>query len=273
MEYFDVIVVGAGISGIGSACHLQTKCPGHSYVILEGRASLGGTWDLFRYPGLRSDSDMKTMAYKFKPWQGDKSLADGSSILSYLYETAIENKIDQNIRYQHHVKSAEWSSAENIWTIEVLRKDTNEMIEMSCNFILICAGYYSYKGGYTPNFKGQNDFQGQVIHPQAWPEDLDYANKRVAVIGSGATAITLIPALTSKAEHVTMVQRSPSYVLSMPAKNRMANFLRKILPDATAYKITRWKSIREVLFVYRQSLARPAWMKRERCQLGAEPRL
>ena len=152
VEYFDVIVVGAGLSGIGSACHLQTKCPGHSYVILEGRAGLGGTWDLFRYPGLRSDSEMYSMAYEFKPWQGDKAIADGSSILEYVRETAKENRIDQNIRYRHHVKSAEWSSSEKIWTINVLQKDTAEMIQMSCNFLLMCAGYYSYKGGYTPAF-------------------------------------------------------------------------------------------------------------------------
>jgi cation diffusion facilitator CzcD-associated flavoprotein CzcO len=229
-EYFDVVIVGAGLSGIGMAYHLQDKCPGKSYVLLEGREALGGTWDLFRYPGVRSDSDMHTLGYNFKPWREAKAIADGPSILHYVRETAAENGIDKHIRTCHRVKRADWSSADAAWTVECERKDTGETVRLRCNFLLMCSGYYSYESGNTPHFDGRERFRGDIVHPQKWPEALDYRNKRVVVIGSGATAMTLVPAMAEHAEHVVMLQRSPTYVLPFPDKDVIANVLRKILP-------------------------------------------
>jgi cation diffusion facilitator CzcD-associated flavoprotein CzcO len=261
-EFFDVVIVGAGLSGIGAAYHLQDKCPGRSYVILEGRDTMGGTWDLFRYPGIRSDSDMHTLGYNFKPWRAAKAIADGPSILNYVKETAAENDIKKHVRYGHLVKEASWSSKDAAWTIGIERKGTGETSAIRCNFIMMCAGYYSYEGGYTPEFKGRDRFEGDIIHPQEWPENLDYRGKKVVVIGSGATAVTLIPAMAEDAEHVVMVQRSPTYVVSRPEKDVIANFLRKVLPDKLAYAITRWKNIRFQQAVYRRTRTDPDKVKR-----------
>lgn len=259
VEHFDVVVVGAGISGIGAGYHLQTLCPERSYVILEGRDDLGGTWDLFRYPGVRSDSDMHTLGYSFKPWTAAKAIADGPSILAYLRETTKEFGIDQHIRYRHLVSRAEWSSDDSRWTVEA--SANGEPVTFTCNYLFMCSGYYSYKGGYTPEFAGIEQFEGTVVHPQAWPENLDYVGKRVVVIGSGATAMTLIPAMAATAAHVTMLQRSPTYVAAGPDKDIIANALRKVLPAKAAYAVTRKKNIALQQFIYRQSRTKPARMK------------
>lgn len=242
-RYVDVLIVGAGISGIGAAYHLQTSCPDRSFAILEGRAELGGTWDLFRYPGIRSDSDMHTLGFSFKPWKEAKAIADGPSILRYLRETATEFGIDEHIRYGHTVKAASWDSTSARWTVTVELGDTHEEIEYSCNFLFMCSGYYSYKEGYTPELPGLDSFAGPVVHPQQWPENFDYANKRVLVIGSGATAMTLVPAMASTAAHVIMLQRSPTYVVARPDVDVIANTLRKFLPQKWAYALTRKKNI------------------------------
>ena len=232
IEHVDVLVVGAGISGIGAGYHLQTLCPDLSYAILEGRADLGGTWDLFRYPGIRSDSDMHTLGYSFKPWTADKAIADGPSILKYLRETAREYGIDRHIRFNHLVHSAAWSSDDARWTVTATRTDPDggpgETVTLSGNYLFMCSGYYSYKSGYTPEFPGIESFQGEVVHPQAWPEDLDYTGKKVVIIGSGATAMTLVPAMAPDVEHITMLQRSPTYVVSRPDQDRLANGMRKV---------------------------------------------
>ncbi|MBW7013252.1 NAD(P)/FAD-dependent oxidoreductase [Pseudomonas sp. N040] len=237
------MIIGAGISGIGAAYYLQRDLPGKSYVILEGREALGGTWDLFRYPGIRSDSDLYTFGYEFKPWLNPKAIASADSILEYLHETVAEYAIDQHIRFQHRVRSAAWSSAEARWTLEVERLDTGECQRMTCNWLFSAAGYYRYDAGFTPHFEGVEQFQGQLIHPQHWPENLDYRGKRVLVIGSGATAVTLVPALTDKAAHVTMLQRTPSYVLNVPAEDPIARLLRRLLPTERAYALTRRKNV------------------------------
>jgi monooxygenase len=261
-EYFDVVIVGAGLSGIGTAYHLQDKCPGKTYVILEGREALGGTWDLFRYPGVRSDSDMHTLGYNFKPWREAKAIADGPSILNYVRETAVENNIDKHIRTRHLVKKAHWSSADAAWTVECERKDTGERVRIRCNFLLMCSGYYSYESGNTADFAGRERFRGEIIHPQKWPENLDYKDKQVVVIGSGATAMTLVPAMAEQARHVTMLQRSPTYVLSLPDKDVIANLLRKILPERTAYAVTRWKNVGLQRFLYKRMRSKPEKSKK-----------
>ncbi|MDQ0464534.1 cation diffusion facilitator CzcD-associated flavoprotein CzcO [Caulobacter ginsengisoli] len=257
MEHFDVLIVGAGLSGVGAAVHLRQRCPGKSFVILEGRASMGGTWDLFRYPGIRSDSDMHTLGYSFKPWKQAKSIADGPSILDYVHETAAEYKIDEHIRYNHKAISAAWSTADAAWTVEARRAHTGETVKISCNLLYMCQGYYSYDGGFLPEFEGVSDFGGTVIHPQKWPTELDYRGKNVIVIGSGATAMTLVPAMASDAAKVTMVQRSPTYVVSRPAQDAIANRLRKWLPEGLAYAITRWKNTTLGTYFYRQTRAKP----------------
>ena len=262
-NHFDVIIVGAGLSGIGAAAHLQRECPGKTYAVLEGRDAIGGTWDLFRYPGIRSDSDMHTLGFSFKPWEDAKAIADGPSIRKYVRETADEFGVTQHIRFQHLVESADWSSEQAMWTVVARRADTNEQVTFTCNFIDMCAGYYSYKEGYTPEFEGREDFQGDIIHPQFWDEVYDYSGKNVVVIGSGATAMTLVPAMTDKAAHVTMLQRSPTYVVSRPAKDGVANTLRKVLPSSTAYKVTRWKNTGMQQFMYKQMRTKPEKMKKK----------
>ena len=261
MEHFDVVVVGAGISGIGAGYFLQRDCPDRSYVILEGRGQMGGTWDLFRYPGVRSDSDMHTLGYSFKPWTAQKSIADGPSILSYLHETAAEFGIDKNIRYNQLVSHASWSSEDSQWTVQVQKKDSGDVEQYTCNFLYMCSGYYSYKSGYTPEFPGIESFGGQVIHPQQWPENLDYAGKRVVVIGSGATAMTLVPAMAQTAAHVTMLQRSPTYVVARPDHDVIADRLRKVLPEKMAYGITRWKNTTLQQLVYKRTRTKPEQVK------------
>lgn len=262
-EYFDVVIVGAGLSGIGAACHLQRDCPGTSYVILEGRNAMGGTWDLFRYPGIRSDSDMHTLGYDFKPWRESKAIAEGPSILNYIHETAADYDVDRQIRYRHRVVKAEWSGEDACWTLEAHKSDTNQSVFFRCNMILMCSGYYRYERGYTPEFKGRERFGGDIVHPQRWPEDLDYTGKQVVVIGSGATAVTLVPAIAKQAGHVTMLQRSPTYVASWPDEDVIANFLRKILPEKVAYAITRWKNITLQQWTYRRTRKSPDKVKRQ----------
>jgi monooxygenase len=249
-EHFDVVVVGAGISGIGAGYHLQAKSPDRSYVILEGRADLGGTWDLFRYPGIRSDSDMYTLGYSFKPWTDAKAIADGPSILRYLRETAHEHGIDRHIRYQHRVVSAAWSTPDATWTVVVERGEERERVEISCNFLFMCSGYYNYAKGHAPEFPGAERFAGRIVHPQFWPEDLDYSGKRVVVIGSGATAVTLVPEMAKAAAHVTMLQRSPTYVVSRPSEDGFANWLRRVLPSKLAYGMIRWRNVLFGLFFF-----------------------
>ena len=222
-EHFDVIVVGAGISGIGAAWHLQTHAPDRSYLILEGRDRMGGTWDLFRYPGIRSDSDMYTLGFAFKPWTKAKAIADGATILDYVEETARENHIDRHIRYCHRLTRADWSSAEARWTVRVDRG--GEHVEFTCSFLFMCTGYYNYARGFTPEFAGVADFEGRIVHPQFWTPDVDYAGKRVVVIGSGATAVTLVPELAKQAAKVTMLQRSPTYIVSQPSHDGIADWL------------------------------------------------
>ncbi len=254
-EYFDVVIVGAGLSGIGSACYLQRECPGKSYAILEARNAMGGTWDLFRYPGIRSDSDMHTLGYNFKPWRGARAIADGPSILSYIKETAAEHDVDRHIRFGHQVKSASWSSDDASWKVEARCGD--KTVTLRANVLLMCAGYYSYKAGYLPEFTGRERFTGEIIHPQEWPGNLDYAGKRIVIIGSGATAVTLLPELAKEAAHVVMLQRSPTYMISWPDTDLIANLLRRLLPERLAYAITRWKNIKIQRWIYRYSRRSP----------------
>ena len=261
MEHFDVLIVGAGISGIGAACHLRAQCPSRTYLILEGRDDIGGTWDLFRYPGVRSDSDMQTLGYQFKPWTAAKAIADGPSILQYLRDTCTEHGVDQRIRLGHLVRKAEWSSDDARWTVTAERKGTGEMVGFTCGYLFMGSGYYSYQGGYVPDFPGRERFQGQVVHPQDWPDGLDYAGKRVVVIGSGATAVTLVPALAQTAGQVTMLQRSPTYVWAMPDTDVIANALRKVLPERIAYRITRWKNTTLQQLLYWRARTAPEKMK------------
>ena len=243
-NHFNVIVVGAGISGIGAGYYLQKKCPNKSFVILEGRDNIGGTWDLFRYPGIRSDSDMNTMGFRFKPWMGVKSIADGPSILSYLHETVKENDLNKKIHFNQWVNEASWSSENAQWTVQAKNKKTQELQDFTCDFLFLCGGYYNYEEGYTPHFAGRENFLGQIIHPQKWPKNLDYKNKKVVVIGSGATAVTIIPTMAEEAAHVTMLQRSPTYFLSAPDEDPVGNFLRKFISSKLTYKLVRWKNIR-----------------------------
>ena len=259
-EHFDVVVVGAGISGIGQGYHLQTRCPERSYVILEGRGALGGTWDLFRYPGIRSDSDMHTLGFSFHPWTNAKSIADGPSIRAYVEETAETYGIDRHIRFRHHVTEAHWSTDTALWTVHATGAD-GEPLTFTCNFLCMCSGYYNYAKGYTPEFAGAEQFGGRIVHPQLWPDDLDYAGKRVVVIGSGATAVTLVPEMAKTAAHVTMLQRSPTYVVSRPAEDKVANWLRTKLPGKAAYGVTRWKNVLMSMFFYRIAKKRPEKFK------------
>ena len=261
LEHFDVLIIGAGLSGIGAAYHLQSSAPNKNYAILEARESIGGTWDLFRYPGIRSDSDMYTLGYSFRPWEDAKSLADGPSILSYVRQTAKDHAIDERIRFNHRVVSAEWSTTDGRWTVEATRGDTEEAVRLSCTFLLMCSGYYRYDEGYTPEFEGADRFAGRIVHPQRWTEDIEYAGKRVVVIGSGATAVTLIPALAQSAEHVTMLQRSPSYLVSLPSEDPIAKLLSRALPARAAYPIMRWKNVLLTMLSFQLSRRRPGMVK------------
>jgi monooxygenase len=260
LEHVDVLIVGAGLSGIGAACHLQANCPGKSYAILEGRERTGGTWDLFKYPGIRSDSDMYTLGYSFRPWTEAKSIADGSSILDYVRQTAADHGIDEKIRFNHRVLRAEWSSEDARWTVEAQHGE-GESMRISCNFLFLCSGYYRYDEGYTPDFRGSEQFAGQIVHPQHWDEDIDYAGKRVVVIGSGATAVTLVPAMAESAAHVTMLQRSPTYIVSLPAEDPVAKLLRRFLPAKVSYPIMRWKNVLMTMASFQLSRRRPKAMK------------
>jgi monooxygenase len=261
-DHLDILIVGAGLSGIGAACHLKKNCPDKTFAILEGRKALGGTWDLFRYPGIRSDSDMYTLGFSFKPWEHAKAIADGPSILAYLQETARENGIEKSIRYQHQVKAAAWDSKSARWTLIIATGDDQAQVQMSCNFLFMCSGYYAYAQGYTPEFPGIEQFAGRVVHPQKWTPDVDYAGKKVVVIGSGATAVTLVPELAKQAAQVTMLQRSPTYVVARPSEDEWANRLRKWLPSKLAYALTRWKRVLLGMYVFRLCRTDPAKMKR-----------
>jgi len=260
-EHLDVLIVGAGLSGVGAAWHLQDRSPGKSYAILEARGDLGGTWDLFRYPGIRSDSDMHTLGYRFKPWTASKSITDGDSILEYVRRTAQESGIDRRIHFHHRVVSAAWSSADSRWTVEAERTDTGETARLTCGFLWTCSGYYRYDEGYTPEFEGVDRFAGPVVHPQHWPADLDYNGKKVVVIGSGATAVTLVPSMAKDAEHVTMLQRSPTYIASLPAEDPIAGRLRRRLPERAAYAVVRWKNVLIQAAFYQLSRRRPELIK------------
>jgi monooxygenase len=262
IEHFDVVIIGAGLSGIGAGYHLQTHCPGRSYVILEGRDRIGGTWDLFRYPGVRSDSDMYTLGYSFRPWEEAKAIADGPSILKYVRDTAADHGIDRKIRFGYQVRRAFWSTQDAQWTIEAEHGGANELVKVCCNFLFVCGGYYSYAKGYTPDFPGVQRFAGRIVHPQKWTDDIDYAGKRVVVIGSGATAVTLVPELAKKAAHVTMLQRSPTYVVARPSQDGMANRLRRYLPSRLAYRITRWKQVLLGMYFFNLCRRDPARAKR-----------
>jgi monooxygenase len=259
-EHVNVLIVGAGLSGVGAAVHLRQNCPEKSYAILEARESIGGTWDLFRYPGIRSDSDMFTLGYSFKPWRGEKSIADGESILDYIKETAQEYGVEDKIRFRHKVLAAEWSSAEACWTVRAERD--GEPVELTCDWLYGCTGYYRYDEGFTPKFEGAERFEGEIVHPQHWPEGLDYEGKRVVVIGSGATAVTLVPGMAERAGHVTMLQRSPTYVISRPAADSIARVLRRLLPEKVAYTATRWKNVFLMLGSYKVSRRWPGVIKR-----------
>jgi monooxygenase len=262
-EHVDVLILGAGLSGIGAACHLRERCPAKTFAILEARAATGGTWDLFRYPGIRSDSDMYTLGYRFRPWTGAKSIADGSSILDYIRDTAREHGIEEKIRLGHRALRADWSSADARWSVQVERVATGETFAFSCDFLYCCTGYYRYDEGYSPSFPGSERFTGEIVHPQHWPRQLDCAGKRVVVIGSGATAVTLVPALADGgAEHVTMLQRSPGYILSLPGRDAIADKLREKLPAHTAYAIVRWKNVLLAMLNFQLCRRAPAAMRR-----------
>jgi monooxygenase len=259
IDHFDLVIVGAGLSGIGAAWHLQKRCPTRTYAILEGRAEIGGTWSLFRYPGIRSDSDMYTLGYSFRPWKEAKAIADGPSILKYVNATADDANIRRNIRFNHRVTKAQWSTPDARWTVTALRGD--ERVTYTCNFLMMCSGYYKYEAGYSPEFAGRDRFKGTLIHPQHWPDGLDYTGKQVVVIGSGATAVTIVPEMAKTAGHVTMLQRSPTYVVSRPAEDSIANWMRKRLPAKLAYAITRWKNVSLQMIFYGRARKKPEEVK------------
>ncbi|GGE62843.1 putative FAD-containing monooxygenase MymA [Streptosporangium jomthongense] len=261
-QHFDVLIIGAGVSGIGMACHLKRECPGKSFAILERRQSLGGTWDLFRYPGIRSDSDMFTFGYNFRPWTGGKVLADGASIKNYVSETAKEHDVERHIRYGLAVKTADWSSVDKCWKLTAVNEKTGKSQSYTASFLVGCTGYYNYDQGYKPDFPGEADFKGRIVHPQHWPEDLDYTGKKVVVIGSGATAITLVPTMAEKAGHVTMLQRSPSYLMPLPSTDKLTLALQKVLPARAAYRLTRARNISVSRLLYQRSRKNPKAMRR-----------
>ncbi len=254
-SHVDVLIVGAGLSGVGAAWHLTHACPGKTYAILEQRETIGGTWDLFRYPGIRSDSDMYTLGYRFKPWREAKAIADGPSILKYVRDTAREGGIDQHIRFRHKVVRADWSSETATWTVTA--EHDGAETRFTCRFLMMCSGYYRYEAGYSPDFPGQASFKGQIVHPQKWTDDIDHANKQVVVIGSGATAVTLVPEMSKTAKHVVMLQRSPTYVVSRPAEDKLANWLRKRLPAKMAYSLVRWRNVLMGMYFFNRARIQP----------------
>jgi cation diffusion facilitator CzcD-associated flavoprotein CzcO len=264
-EHFDVLIMGAGLSGIGAGHYLQKLCPGKSYVILEQRERIGGTWDLFRYPGIRSDSDMLTMGYSFRPWTHPKAISPGDAIREYITATARDEGIDRHIRFRHQITRASWSSQDARWTVGAVRKGEDgreEPVTLTCNFLFSCAGYYRYSAGYAPEFPSANRFCGKIIHPQKWPENLDYTGKRVVIIGSGATAVTLVPAMARTAGHVTMLQRSPTYIISAPEQDKIANWLRRVLPAMWAYRLSRWKNVGFMIYLYQLCRRFPNFVKK-----------
>ena len=261
-EPLDVLVVGAGLSGVAAGYHLQDKCPEKRYAIVEMREAMGGTWDLFRYPGVRSDSDMHTLGYAFRPWDESVTLADGPAIRDYIRNTAAEYGIDRHVHYGHRVEAARWSSEDALWTVSVRNIAEDLVLPVRCRFLFLCSGYYDYARGYTPAFEGVESFGGRVVHPQFWPEDLDYAGKKVVVIGSGATAVTLVPAMAETAAHVTMLQRSPTYVLSIPGEDAMAAWLREHLPTRAAHAAIRWKNVLFSMGFYHWCRLRPEQARR-----------
>ena len=263
-EHFDVLIMGAGLSGIDAAHHLQKLCPHKTFTILDQRERIGGTWDLFRYPGIRSDSDMFTMGYSFRPWTSSRAISPGDDIRDYITATARDEGIDRHIRFRHQITHAAWSSQQAHWTVDALRKSSDgpdEPITLTCNFLFSCAGYYRYSSGFTPEFPGVASFQGRIIHPQAWPEALDYTGKRVVIIGSGATAVTLVPAMAETAAHVTMLQRSPTWIVSAPDQDAIANRLRRLLPATWAYRLSRWKNVAFATYFYQLAQRFPDFMK------------
>ncbi|CAH0307528.1 FAD-containing monooxygenase EthA [Massilia sp. Bi118] len=269
----DVLIVGAGLSGIGAAWYLQRRCPHKRYAILEAREAIGGTWDLFRYPGVRSDSDMYTLGYAFQPWTAGKAIADGPSIRNYIQDTAHDNGIDRHIRFRHKVTSAAWSSADACWTVEA--EHAGAPVTIRTRFLYMCSGYYSYEEAYRPRFEGEDEYLGRIVQPQFWPKDLDYRRKQVVVVGSGATAVTLVPAMAEKAAHVTMLQRSPTYVVTRPSEYAFAKRFRSWLPEKAAYWATRWRVIFESMLLYRVARSKPELAKQKivamaRHQLGKD---
>jgi len=254
-QHVDVLIVGAGLSGVGAAWRLKERCPRKSWLILEARDRIGGTWDLFRYPGIRSDSDIFTLGFPFRPWRSDLSIVDGPSIRSYIEDTARESGICDSIRFGNQVQTAAWNSADRRWSVEVAAGTATQ--QLTCDFLYLCTGYYDYAAGYRPTWPGESDYTGTIVHPQFWPDDLDYTGKRVAVIGSGATAVTLIPSMADKAAHVTMVQRSPTYIVSRPARDRIAAALQKALPAKAAHWLTRWKNVLMTIYVYGRAKRQP----------------
>lgn len=260
--HFDVIIVGAGISGISAAYYLQEQCPDKSFAMLEGRGSIGGTWDLFKYPGIRSDSDMYTLGFAFRPWTSRKAIADGEDIMTYLHETKEELGLEDKIKFHHMVKTAQWSSEQSTWTLGVSIAGQEEVQYYTCNFLSMCSGYYDYEQGYLPDYKGKDDYKGTFIHPQFWPEDLDYADKKIIVIGSGATAVTLVPQLAKKAEKVTLLQRSPTYIATAPSVDKIALWTKRILPDGIAYNVSRCRKILVQRFSYAIARKYPNFMKK-----------
>lgn len=261
-EYTDVLIIGAGLSGIGGACQLRMKCPDKSFTILETRSASGGTWDLFRYPGIRSDSDMYTFAYGFKPWTDDSSIADGHKILDYICETSAEYGVDQHIRYNHKVISADWSSAEKHWHVVAERSDTGESVNFACKFVFNCTGYYDYENAYSPEFDGLEGFGGKVFHAQHWPENLEYKGKRVVVVGSGATAVTLVPSMSEETASMVMLQRSPTYIANVPGSQPLAKKLRKFIPESWAFRLTRWKQVFFQIYLYQISRRNPDGLRK-----------
>src|SRR5687767_7585066 len=270
VEHVDVVIVGAGLSGIGGACHLKRECPQKSFVILEGRETMGGTWDLFRYPGVRSDSDMYTLGYRFRPWREAKAMAGAPAILNYIRDTAAEYGVDKTIRYNHRVQSASWSSDHARWTVKVETCHDKTVVQFTCNFLYLCTGYYDYESGYTPEWPGVARFRGRIVHPQKWPEELDYAGKRIVVIGSGATAVTLVPAMAERAAHVTMLQRSPTYIVSRPSRDGIARRLQRRLPRRLADRLVRWKNVLLGMFFFSRARKKPERVKQALLKLAAE---